>query len=1179
MEHAPRVKRKPQALHKAANPAPDQKPLARAADKTVPGYMQAKMKVSQPGDAHEQQADQVAERVARAAKPPAFAERDSLQRATLRPGQDVGDPQQSLSLKPAAGDKTPDPALRRKPAATPIASADEALDQKPAGDQPQAAEVSEQIDPSTEQRINDLRGQGQPLAENAANDMRQELQADLSAVRIHTGAEAADLAAAVNARAFTVGNDIFFADGEYAPDSAEGRKLLAHELTHVAQQGGGMGRLMREPAKAKPKSTAAMQGKGKAKLDGDTLLIEGLALPDKPGLKDTFGDTVTIEKGKRISPRPDNQRQVWMSEVKAPDANKVTAKAARKPEQPGVESSVYALKAKGTEGGYLIGGIQDMVPQLKIPWWDENGALNNFDVDHIREIQLGGTNSSANMRLLDASVNRSAGSRIDKALEARVRNALPIEAPENGETPAILGKELPKPSSAANTGTANAAAGAAGDGSGAGKAPSPVKTAIDEIFNAYNVKFTGVSYNVPMKGNPAIKWDKQDIEDGSTLKGLEAPKGKELDKIFDDKTLKIFPRPGGGVMFVSPLNPDGTFSNTGSWGKRLEVVGGHFDRDQNSGEINVNVNTRGGKKAVPGALKLQGNPSAPLLASVVPASILPNFKFGFNHSLLSPITLDSAEMDAGGDLAGGGRLKVDGIPLLADARIDLRIVGGEIILSRTFSTEEISVKGPIQIDESSLSLSIGTGSGIEIGGAIDFHIGELATGSLTGTGRADGFNLGADLQFEKDLFSGSGSMNYDTAKGFKAAGNLNLKPGALKGVKKAGFKLAYDDQKKAIDFSGDAELSVPGFKGASLSAQADEAGNISLGGEAVLSDSIPRIKAGKLNVNAARKGEAWTLGGGGELEPDLSGLDASAKIKLDYQDGVLTGKVKANYKRGMLAGNVDLNAKALLGEGGGEAEPLTVWGSGTVDVKAAPWLKATVGLTLDEQGEITVSGELGLPSSLEVFPRKEIDKRLFGVATQIPIIPGVVAEVGGNLGAKAGIGPGALTQLKIGLTYNPDHEEDTKITGSAALKVPADAGLRLAARAGIGLGITGASATGGLEIGGTLGVTGAAEAAVDIDWTPTKGLALKADLAVHAQPSFTFDVSGYVAVTALGASLYEQRWELASYQFGSDYRFGISLPVRYTEGQAFDISLDDVKFEVPDISPSDIVHGLLSKIV
>ncbi|MCQ8130542.1 hypothetical protein, partial [Methylomonas rivi] len=60
MDNAPRLKRKPQTLNKAAKPAPE-KPLARAADKQAPGYLQAKMKVSQPGDAHEQQADQVAE--------------------------------------------------------------------------------------------------------------------------------------------------------------------------------------------------------------------------------------------------------------------------------------------------------------------------------------------------------------------------------------------------------------------------------------------------------------------------------------------------------------------------------------------------------------------------------------------------------------------------------------------------------------------------------------------------------------------------------------------------------------------------------------------------------------------------------------------------------------------------------------------------------------------------------------------------------------------------------------------------------------------------------------------------------------------------------------------------------------------------------------------------------------
>jgi hypothetical protein len=60
---------------------------------------------------------------------------------------------------------------------------------------------------------------------------------DLSGVRVHTGPEAAEAAQSVNARAFTVGRDIVFGTGQYAPQSRDGLWLLAHELTHVLQQG------------------------------------------------------------------------------------------------------------------------------------------------------------------------------------------------------------------------------------------------------------------------------------------------------------------------------------------------------------------------------------------------------------------------------------------------------------------------------------------------------------------------------------------------------------------------------------------------------------------------------------------------------------------------------------------------------------------------------------------------------------------------------------------------------------------------------------------------------------------------------------------------------------------------------------------------------------------------------
>ncbi|MEE9464059.1 MAG: DUF4157 domain-containing protein [Candidatus Neomarinimicrobiota bacterium] len=60
---------------------------------------------------------------------------------------------------------------------------------------------------------------------------------DFSHVRVHTGARAAETARAVNAQAFTVGRDVVFGAGQYAPDAHGGRRLLAHELAHVVQQG------------------------------------------------------------------------------------------------------------------------------------------------------------------------------------------------------------------------------------------------------------------------------------------------------------------------------------------------------------------------------------------------------------------------------------------------------------------------------------------------------------------------------------------------------------------------------------------------------------------------------------------------------------------------------------------------------------------------------------------------------------------------------------------------------------------------------------------------------------------------------------------------------------------------------------------------------------------------------
>jgi hypothetical protein len=80
------------------------------------------------------------------------------------------------------------------------------------------------------------KGGGQPLSPRVRADMANRLGADFSDVRVHTDAAAARSAEAIGARAYTVGSEVVFGHGCFAPDSHEGLRTLAHELTHVRQQ-------------------------------------------------------------------------------------------------------------------------------------------------------------------------------------------------------------------------------------------------------------------------------------------------------------------------------------------------------------------------------------------------------------------------------------------------------------------------------------------------------------------------------------------------------------------------------------------------------------------------------------------------------------------------------------------------------------------------------------------------------------------------------------------------------------------------------------------------------------------------------------------------------------------------------------------------------------------------------
>jgi hypothetical protein len=100
-----------------------------------------------------------------------------------------------------------------------------------------SGEGENEVAPDVEGAIERSRGGGQALDVGVRGQMQSAFGVDFGGVRVHTGAESHALNCAVNAVAFTTGSDIFFSDGAYSPESSGGRELLAHELTHVVQQG------------------------------------------------------------------------------------------------------------------------------------------------------------------------------------------------------------------------------------------------------------------------------------------------------------------------------------------------------------------------------------------------------------------------------------------------------------------------------------------------------------------------------------------------------------------------------------------------------------------------------------------------------------------------------------------------------------------------------------------------------------------------------------------------------------------------------------------------------------------------------------------------------------------------------------------------------------------------------
>lgn len=193
------------------------------------GLLQAKLRIGQPNDIYEQEADRVADQVMRM---PDNAAGDSQQSALSRASKSVQAKSGcALSKGPSCGEEEPTGKMIMPERIRP---SDSDSGQSPA------------VTPSTESAIRSLTGGGRPLSQLERSFFEPRFGTDFSDVRIHSGNHAGELAQTVQAKAFTLGRDIYFGRGQYNTGEAQSGRLLAHELTHVVQQAGANKSLQRQ---------------------------------------------------------------------------------------------------------------------------------------------------------------------------------------------------------------------------------------------------------------------------------------------------------------------------------------------------------------------------------------------------------------------------------------------------------------------------------------------------------------------------------------------------------------------------------------------------------------------------------------------------------------------------------------------------------------------------------------------------------------------------------------------------------------------------------------------------------------------------------------------------------------------------------------------------------------------
>lgn len=1071
-------------------------------------------------------------------------------------------------------------------------------------------------------------GPAQKLGDPLRDKMEPHLGQDLGGVRMHTDRAAGEAADALNAKAFTVGKDVFFGPGQYDPDSSGGLHLIAHEVAHTVQQGGGSmasRRIQREPKKAEDKASTSGKTDEEKKTEEKVTEISGkdwsiklvpggkgtvtlpsLKLPKVAGgLKGSAGSIaqpaaaggVLPSEGaeyrlEKMDERQGSAADAWVASAKAKYAAKLAPKLQKQIEDQGDAASV----AKGGEAVYVLYGggkaasansmIVGTPTQLAEhdsvlrPMLGPQGGAATLHADHALELQIGGADSFDNLWLLESKSNMSSGGTIKADVEASIKDTLTAAE-----------KELEK--------------------SGAEPA-SPLPKSVVEVKSSW----TKVFKKVEAGGAYGTKtyWTRKQIEAGEHLKHFRAMSEKELVKqgfIFKEGEvpthINIFPKPGGGRPIRFAVSKDGkTLQKPGYFVRGYEIVNDppfNAPTSGNMGGVLTTLQIRRAKKKgkakdpvqMPEAtLTIQHSESFGFGGYIEPGSLKAAFQKAHFDSM-SEITFTNAQITGDGEIVAEGSL-LSSKALLPKLNVPILLRGDEIVMQFPIPTEGLDF-GPVSVTDAALELGVG-GDGFFIQGTAGVKIDQVGEGTLTARGTGDEVSIGGifnlDLSFLKKAEVTCNYALKDDA--FSASAELQVNPTSLPGVESGTVNI--NASRESFGLSG--TLNLGGIlAGSTIGVGYMPESGLSIEGKdlPLPVDNLPGVSGATVTVRAVRspEGEGWKISGGGSAKLDAGG--ATGTLAVTYDGEAVTMKVRATVEKGPASGWLDVTATnaATDAEGnpveGGAVGDLRIWGKGEATVKFGKVLTGKAGIEYTPEGKVLVTGTIALPPTFDLFEKKEYNKSLLKISTPDfpiwgvkvgPVGVGIFAYADTEVSFNAYVGPGQLKDAALTANLDLEKPEDATVTGKATFFVPSYAGLKLDLGGGLKAQAAIAYVKGRVGMTGELGLGLDGSFNVDVSWNRNDGFALNAKATIEASPKFKVGITASVyAGVDVGIDEIEKEWgpwNKSLGEFGPDMKLGATFPLGWSEKDGLDLSLDKISITKPSLDAKSILDSAFNAI-